>query len=271
MPHATVNDAGLRLYYEQEGDGEPLLCIMGLGADTLSWAFQRAAFHAAHRTVVFDNRDVGRSDQASADYTTQDMARDALGLADALGLETFHLLGISLGGAIAQHVALLAPERVSTLTLAVTWVGSGAIGRLRGQLWAVEAERLDPEEFVDLLMLHTFSEEFFEDADRHQWLRGALLATPNPQAPQAFARQARASRDHDLRGRLGELPMPAHVIVADRDAMIPPWKQRQLVEELPAATEVTTIEGGAHGITLERAEEFNAAVLGFTARSRAAS
>ena len=118
MPTADVN--GQTLYYEVHGEGEPLLCVMGLSADTLAWLPQVPAFSAAHRTVIFDNRDVGRSSLADGPYEIADMARDTLALADELGLESFHLVGCSLGGAISQEVAIAAPERVRTLTLAVT-------------------------------------------------------------------------------------------------------------------------------------------------------
>ena len=112
MAIAEVN--GQRLYYEAIGEGDPLLCVHGLACDTLAWIPQVQAFAAAHRTVIFDNRDVGQSSMAEDGYEIADMARDALALADELDLETFHLLGASMGGAIAQEMALAAPERIRT-------------------------------------------------------------------------------------------------------------------------------------------------------------
>src|ERR687897_2379071 len=133
MAIAEVN--GQRLYYEVHGEGEPLLCVHGLACDTLAWIPQIHGFSAAYRTVIFDNRDVGRSSMAEEDYEIADMARDALALADQLGLDTFHLVGISMGGAIAQEIALQAPDRVRTLTLAVTFHDSGAYARRLGEVW----------------------------------------------------------------------------------------------------------------------------------------
>ena len=124
MAIAEVN--GQRLYYEIHGDGEPLLCVAGLTCDTLVWIPQVHAFAAAHKTVIFDNRDAGQSSMADADYEITDMARDAIALADELELDSFHLLGVSMGGAIAQEIALQVPDRVRTLTLAVTFADSGA-------------------------------------------------------------------------------------------------------------------------------------------------
>jgi len=96
MPQMRAN--GQELYYEVHGEGEPLLCLMGLAADTLTWLPQLPAFGSRHRTVIFDNRDVGRSSMAEGRYEIRDMAQDALALADGLELESFHLLGASMGG-----------------------------------------------------------------------------------------------------------------------------------------------------------------------------
>ena len=128
MPFADVN--AVRLYYEEQGAGEPLICVMGLATSSSAWVLQVPAFAARHRTVTFDNRDVGQSSRMDAPYGIGDMAADVLALADHLEIDEFHLLGVSMGGAIAQHVAVRAPERVRTLTLCVTL---GGRRRLRGR------------------------------------------------------------------------------------------------------------------------------------------
>src|SRR3954452_22259728 len=130
---------------------------MGLASNTLSWLPQLPAFAAAHRTVIFDNRDVGQSSMAEGPYEISDVAADALALADALELDSFHLLGVSMGGAIAQEMAIAAPERVRTLTLAVTWGGSGLWGVERARLAGAAALRASREEHVDQLLLATLS------------------------------------------------------------------------------------------------------------------
>src|SRR3954468_20516517 len=151
MAIAEVN--GQRLYYEVQGDGEPLLCVAGLTCDTLVWIPQIQAFAAAHRTVIFDNRDAGQSSMADGGYEIADMARDALALADHLDLDTFHLLGVSMGGAIAQEIAVQAPERVRTLTLAVTFPAGGAYARRLAEVWSARVDQVNHEQHVDELML----------------------------------------------------------------------------------------------------------------------
>ena len=235
---------------------------MGLGVDTLGWIPQLPAFSRRYRTIVFDNRDVGRSEYSERSYEVADMAADALALCDELELDRFHLLGISMGGTIAQEMALAAPDRVRTLTLCVTWAGSGRYGAERGRILGASARQLPIEEHLEMLLLLTMSEAFYENPDAVDYLRGMMLRNPHRQEPEAFARQAQASGRHDARDRISSLPMPVHVIGAERDVLVPIWKSRELAELVPGA-KLTVIDGAPHGVNLERAEEFNRAVLDF--------
>jgi 3-oxoadipate enol-lactonase len=260
VPELETN--GQTLYYEVHGEGEPLLLVMGLGTDSVAWIPQLKPFSARYRTITFDNRDVGRSSTADGPYEIKDMARDTLGLADGLELDSFHLLGLSMGGAIAQEVALAAPERVRTLTLAVTYPRVGDWGRRQGELWLKRLRHMSREDRVDELMLLTMSEEFFENEDAVSWLRGRILDNPNPQSAEAFGRQLTASRNHDAAERLTSLEIPTHVIGAERDLLVPVWRSQKLAELIPGA-KLTVIPGAPHGANLERRDEFNDAVLGF--------
>src|SRR5262245_37164028 len=119
MPRTTVG--ALEIAYDVDGAGDPLLMLMGLGGTRHGWDLVRADFARRHRLVLVDNRDAGESGEASAPYGLGEMATDALGVMDALGIERFHVMGASMGGAIAQHLALQAPTRVASLVLASTW------------------------------------------------------------------------------------------------------------------------------------------------------
>lgn len=260
MPFADAN--GQRLFYVEQGEGEPLLLVTGLGGDHLAWGEQLQPFAERFRIVAFDNRDSGQSSEAPVGYEIDDMAQDALGLADAVGLDSFHLMGISMGGAIAQEVALAAPERVRTLTLAMSWPGDGHWGRVRGRLMANAAMRTPREEHVEQLMLACLSEEAVADPDRFAYFRNMVLDNPHPQSVEAFARQAQAVGGHDSRDRLGDLSVPTHVIGAERDLMIPVWKARELAEIIPGAR-LTVLPRGTHAVNMEQAEEFNRVVLEF--------
>jgi 3-oxoadipate enol-lactonase len=266
----TIQANGQTLYYEVHGEGEPLLLVMGLAADTMAWAMQVPALSAHYRTIIFDNRDVGQSSMAAAPYEITDLAQDTLSLADALELESFHLVGASMGGAIAQEVALAAPDRVRTLTLAMTWPRGGAWAAKLSELWSARVEHMSREERVDELMLLTLSEDFFENADGVAWLRDVMLQNPHPQSADAFARQLDASSRHDTRERLGRLALPTHVIGAEHDILVPVWKSRELAQLIPGA-QLSVIDAGPHGANLENAEEFNRLVLDFLDQSRASS
>src|SRR3954447_9170385 len=159
MPHADLN--GFELHYDVHGEGDPLVCVHGLGCDRRAWVMQIQPFSQHYQAVFFDNRDVGQSSLAARDYTTAEMADDVLALADHLDLESFHLLGISLGGMVSQEVALAAPQRVGTLTLAVTHGGVQKAGRVRGRLLGSYARHLPPDDVVDNLLYLCYTEAFF--------------------------------------------------------------------------------------------------------------
>jgi 3-oxoadipate enol-lactonase len=194
------------------------------------------------------------------------MAADVLALADHLEFESFHLLGVSLGGMVSQQVALAAPERVRSLTLAVTHGGVRRAGGLRGRLLGSYARHLPLEDQVDNLLYLCYTEAFFENEQAYDFMRNALLQNPYPQPPEAFARQAAAGARHDVRDRLGELQLPVHVIGAERDLMIPVWKSEELASLIRGA-KLTIIGGQGHGVQWEGAERFNAAVTDFLTAS----
>lgn len=262
MPFAEIPSG--RVYYEDQGDGEPLLCVAGLSMDTLSWALQVPAFAERHRTIVFDNRDAGQSWQAGEAYEITDMAADGLALADELGLESFHLLGVSMGGAIAQEMALGAAERVRTLTLAVTFAAGGNWARALSRVWGARVREMPRERHIDELLLLNLSEEFYENEAAVEYARGLMLQNPNPQDPESFARQLDASSRHDARHRLPTLAMPVHVIGGEYDILVPVWKSKELAEVIPDA-KLTVLERAPHGLSMERAMEFNQLVLDFIA------
>jgi 3-oxoadipate enol-lactonase len=260
VPHAEVN--GQRLYYEVHGEGEPLVLVMGLSADITAWALQIPVWSQQFKVVAFDNRDVGQSSYADGDYEIADMAQDALALADHLELDSFHLVGVSMGGAIAQEMALAAPERIRTLNLCVTFADIGAWGANLARLWGSHRRLISHEEHVDNLMLRCFSEAFYENPEQVQFVRNMMLANPHPQQPEGFIRQLEASSRHHAGERLGDLSMPVQVIGAEYDVLVPVWKSREVADLIPGS-KLVVLERAPHGIQLEAAEEFNRLVAEF--------
>ncbi|MEE8470206.1 MAG: alpha/beta hydrolase [Dehalococcoidia bacterium] len=118
MPTARIGD--INVYYETYGEGQPLLLIAGLGADLTGWILQIPEFSRKYRVIVFDSRGSGRTDAPDMPYSIEMLADDTAGLLDALGVEKAHILGLSMGGCIAQELALKYPQRVKGLILAAT-------------------------------------------------------------------------------------------------------------------------------------------------------
>jgi 3-oxoadipate enol-lactonase/4-carboxymuconolactone decarboxylase len=125
-----------------------------------------------------------------------------------------------------------------------------------------QAARMSPEERVDYLLVATMSEAFFENPEGVSWLRNLMLNNPHPQDVEGFRRQLDAIGRHDVRDRLGEVRLPTHVIGAEHDMLVPPWKSTELAELIPDA-ELTMLPRAAHMVSIEKAESFNAAVMGF--------
>ena len=116
----TINVNGLNMYYEEHGQGEPLLMIQGLSAHSLHWLMQTPVMAQHFRTIVFDNRGAGRTEAPEGPYTIRQMADDTAGLMDALQVERAHVVGISMGGIIAQELAINYPQKVNKLVLLST-------------------------------------------------------------------------------------------------------------------------------------------------------
>ena len=121
MPRIKVQD--IDLYYEIHGEGYPMVLIRGLGSNADHWYTQTPVFSSRYRVVSFDNRGIGRSDKPNEPYTISMMADDTVGLMDALGISRAHILALSMGGMIAQEIALKYPEKVESLVLACTHCG----------------------------------------------------------------------------------------------------------------------------------------------------
>ncbi|MBP1720378.1 MAG: MhpC [Deltaproteobacteria bacterium] len=133
MPFQTIN--GIRIYYEEHGKGFPVLLIQGLGYPSGMWFLQIPEFSRCFRTIVFDNRGVGKTDRPDEEYTVALMASDAAELLRALGITRAHVVGVSLGGYIAQDLALTHPDLIDCLVLMSTSCGGPQYLELTKDLW----------------------------------------------------------------------------------------------------------------------------------------
>jgi len=263
MPKVTVN--GIRMFYEETGGGEPLILIMGFGGDHLAWAFQVRALAEHYRVVTFDNRGAGQSDAPEPPYTIRTMADDTAGLIAALGIERAHVVGVSMGGMIAQELALAYPGRVRSLHLGCTTARPDTHMKALLAAWRDMRAALTPDALVRALMLWLFSYRTYDE--RPEFVEAVIqtaLANPFPQSLMGFLGQAAAIEHHDTLARLPGIHCPTLVSVAEDDILVPPRFSRELVARIPGAA-LRAVVGAGHVYFWEQADAFNALCLDFLA------
>ena len=264
MPRARVGD--LELFHDVDGVGDPVLLLGGLGGDHHLWDLARADLRRRHRLVLLDNRDAGASEEALGPYSVQDMAGDALAVMDHIGSERFHVVGASMGGAIAQHLALLAPTRVATMVLVGTWGRTDAFLRAVLGAWRLMVERLSPPEFLAALSPWAFTHRFLESpAPEVVALQAALAERGILKSVPAYQRQLEACLAHDALGLLPLLRTPTLVLVGEDDILTPPRYARALAAAF-ARAEAVLVPATGHACMLETPKAVAERVLRFLAR-----
>jgi pimeloyl-ACP methyl ester carboxylesterase len=239
---------------------------MGLGGEHHGWDLVRRDLARRHRLVLLDNRDAGASDEASGAYGTADMAGDALGVMDHLGIERFHVAGASMGGAIAQHVALQAPTRVASMTLVATWGRTDAFLRAVLGSWRRMAERLAPEELLAALAPWAFTYRFLESPGPEVVaLQAAFRERGALKSVAAYQRQVDACLGHDMLAVLPILRTPTLVLVGEDDILTPARYGRGLAAAL-ARAEVAVVPASGHACFLETPKAVTERILRFLAR-----
>jgi pimeloyl-ACP methyl ester carboxylesterase len=244
MPSMGV--AGTELYYERAGAGEPMLLIQGMSATHLTWGRPFLDQLEPHfDCVVYDHRGMGRSGRAEMPFTVADLAADALGLLDALGIESAHVVGISMGGMTAQELALAAPERIRTLTLGATYCG-GPEGTLMAtedvQLLGAAMQSGEPEQIRRAMWEINLSPGFRSDDDRYAAFLEMAEALPAPRT--VVMEQMRACAGHDTSGRLGQLSVPTLVVHGVADRLLRVSNGKQIAALL--SVEPALLEGVGH-------------------------
>lgn len=265
MAWARSSD-GIRLHYEVLGrSGAPaVLMIQGLGADKHGWDMQRFVLAARYRVIAFDNRGAGRSDKPFGHYSLEQMADDAIAVLDAAGVETAHVVGASMGGAISQIVALQHQHRVRSLTLACTACRNHPWRRELLTGWATHATERGMGAMTREAARWVIGPRSFRRlVPAFGWLGPLAMGRPT----HAFAAQVRAilATDESMADHLSEIMVPALVMVGNQDILTPRGDSEELAERLPNA-ELVVISGAAHGFMVEHATTFNRVLLDFLGR-----
>lgn len=254
---------GFRLYYEEHGSGFPLLMINGLGSDHLEWLYQLPVFAKHFRVVVFDNRGTGKSDVPSGPYTAAQMADDASALLRSLGIARSHVLGVSLGGMIAQEVALRHPDLVDRLVLGCTGPGGTLSVRPSREAMAAfalagdgDAEK-DLRRMIPFLYTEAYGREHPEEIEA--FVRRRL---DNRTPPEGYAAQMAAAVTHDASSRLERIRARTLVITGDADRLVNWENSLRISGRIPGAR-LLILPGAPHRLFAENADAFNREVLSF--------
>ncbi len=251
----TVSTPNAELHYERAGSGEPLLLIQGMSGTHVAWGEPFLSALREHFDVVaFDNRGIGLSAPIDGPFTIAEMAEDTAALMGELGLESAHVVGISMGGMIAQELALAHPQRLRSLTLGCTYCGG-------------PGSQLMPEENARKLM------EGLASGDREKAIRAGYevnlspafradegrfaafheMATSVPAAKETIELQVQAIFGHDTSGRLGEIATPTLIVHGTLDGVLPYPNGEQIASLMPSAR-FETLEGVGHMFWWEQPE-----------------
>ena len=263
MPITTVGR--IKLCYQREGAGPPILFISGLSGDKNGWAPVVEQLKHQYECITFDNRGIGQSSRPRSGYTIPDLTRDTLGLLDGLSISRAHILGMSMGGMIAQSMALQRPELVGGLVL----VGSFAApnSRLMHVLKARKfmQRRMKRYEYIWALAAWMFGPEALDKPAFIDAFARKVADNPHPQALHAFDQLVDGIGQFDNRAQLKEIRQPTLMMVGEHDILTPPHLSRILVEGIPDA-ELVVLPGVGHFCHAENPIEFADRVASFLKR-----
>lgn len=257
---ALLENHGARIYWDEQGQGAPVLLIMGLGYTSHMWHRTRPALNAHYKTLALDNRGVGRSDVPPGPYSIALMASDAAAVLDAAGAESAHIFGVSMGGMIAQEFALQYPKRVRSLILGCTASGGPTAVRADAEATQMlmtrnkmtsEQALVAPVPFI--YDSTTPRERIDEDlAIRKQWLP----------RPEAYTAQLQGIIAWETYSRLSGITAPTLVIHGEHDRLVPPGNGKLIAERIPGA-KLAMIPHASHLFTTDQTEVAHGVILEF--------
>ena len=233
---ADALSGSVRLHYERTGEGPPVLLVMGLGMNATGWWRTVRVLAERLEVIAFDNRGVGRSDRPEGPYSAAGMADDAVRVLDAAEVERAHVYGLSLGGMIAQEVALRHPDRVERLVLGATTPGGERAVAIDEDARAFFARRaqMSAEEAVWASVPYNYGAATrAEHAERIG--EDIVQRLRFPIEPEPYRAQLAAALGHDTGDRLGDIRAPTLVVHGEEDRMVPAANARILAEAIPGA------------------------------------
>lgn len=261
-----AENAGTKLYWDEAGQGAPVLLIMGLGWASNMWHRTRPVLASRYRTIAFDNRGAGRSGVPPGPYSIAALASDAAAVLDAAGVEAAHLVGASMGGMIAQEFALQYPKRVRSLILGCTAAGGPSAVRAAPEVTKVLTARdMSLEEAAVAMLPYIYDsstplERVEEDlAIRRQWLP----------RPEGYFAQLQGIFSWEAYSRLPQIKAPTLVIHGDSDQLVPPGNGELIAARIPGA-KLVMLARASHIFTTDQPEAAQQVIVEFLGARRGA-
>ncbi|MEP7341236.1 MAG: alpha/beta fold hydrolase [Acidobacteriota bacterium] len=264
MPKIQVND--INLFYETQGEGEPLLLIYGLAGRGNGFLYQTPELSKHFHTITFDNRGVGDTDQPDEPYSIAQMADDAAALLDALDIESANVFGISMGGMIAQELVLRHPQKVRRLALGCTH--SGVKHCVPSPDWVTEIFKSLPGKPRQQVVRECTAFNYSPHTQQHnpQLIESLIpLFVDNRQRLKPYLNQISAVYGFDAFDRLPQITTPTLVLTGTDDTLVPPGNSKIIAERIPNARLIEFSDAG-HLFFIEKADEVNRTLLDFFQR-----
>ena len=259
---AFLENQGARIYWDEQGQGSPILLIMGLGYPSDMWYRTRQILAKQYRTIAVDNRGAGRSEVPPGPYPITLMASDALAALDAAGAGTAHVYGVSMGGMIAQEFALQYPQRIRSLILGCTAAGGPHAVRAEADATQMLMARgaMTPEQAAEAAV------QFIYDSGtpRQRIDEDMQVRLPWLPRPQAYIAQLMGILAWEADSRLPQIAAPTLVIHGETDRLVPVGNGRRIAERIPHA-KLVTLPHASHIYSTDQPEAAHAAVLEFLA------
>lgn len=265
MPYISVN--GLTLHYEISGDDnlQSILFISGLGGDHRTWNKVINYLEYPYRIITFDNRDACMSGRSNQTYTIKDMADDVAELLHSIGISNTHIVGYSMGGAIAQELAISYPNLVNKLILLSTYTSGDPRGDvIFGSLASIRS-KVSAEEFLRLSLPWSLSVDEFEIPGFIEGLIRDSALDEYRQEYSAYERQMKATVSFESRGRLSNISAKTLMMFGDADILTPMRFALELVEGIRSSN-LIIFEKSGHGIVLTRAKDIASQIDSFLSR-----
>jgi len=256
-----VENQGAKLYWDEQGQGEPILLIMGLGWPATMWHRTRPALNTRYRTIALDNRGAGRSDVPRGPYSISTMAADAAAVLDAAGVASAHVLGASMGGMIAQEFALRYPGRVRSLVLACTACGGPHATQAAPEVVQLLFQRQGtPEQRAEAVVPFIYA----PTTPRQRIDEDLAILSKNYATPEGYMGQLQGIMAWKSYSRLPQIQTPALVVHGVNDRLVPAANSDLLASRIPGA-QLVKLPNASHIFITDQPEASHRSFLQFLA------